>query len=157
MARLAAALVVIGSVTLAACDGEPARGADAAAPGAGAAEASAPPTDVPVDAASGSEEALPAFAELYPGADVSQPLVSADGASGPGGMTAFTTDASPEAVIDFYRQRAESAGLTSQTALNQGETRAYGAVGEAGATVQVVAGPGENGVTSVQLTWSAGR
>ncbi|MNO07877.1 hypothetical protein D3C81_2302640 [compost metagenome] len=70
----------------------------------------------------------------------------------------FTTDAAPDAVVAFYRQRAEAAGLAPVMAMNQGEARAYGAAArkENGATLQVVAAPGEGGLTSVQLTWSAG-
>ena len=66
--------------------------------------------------------------------------------------------AAPDAVVAFYRQRAEAAGLAPVMAMNQGEARAYGAAARTanGATMQVVASPGEGGLTSVQLTWSAG-
>ena len=57
----------------------------------------------------------------------------------------------------FYRQRAEQAGLASIMAMNQGEARAYGAAArDRRASLQVVAAPGEDGLTSVQLSWSAG-
>ena len=61
-------------------------------------------------------------------------------------------------MIDFYRQRAERAGLSPIMAMNQGEARAYGASArtDKGASLQVVAAPGEDGATSVQLSWSGG-
>lgn len=100
----------------------------------------------------------PAFAALYPGATMDAPAITASGASGPGGIATYTTDADPDAVIAFHRDRAEAAGLSSAMAMNQGEARAYGAASpESGASLQVVASATEEGPTSVQLSWSAGR
>ena len=100
----------------------------------------------------------PGLAALYPGAQTDAALVTASGPDGPGGIVTFTTDATPDAVIDFYRQRAEKAGLFPIMAMNQGEARAYGASArtEKGASLQVVAAPDEDGLTSVQLRWSDG-
>ena len=71
----------------------------------------------------------------------------------------FATEAEPDAVVAFYREHAEAAGLTSVMGMNQGDARAYGAAGAQpnGASLQVVASPGETDRTSVQLTWNAGR
>ena len=79
--------------------------------------------------------------------------------AGPGGLVTFTTPASPDDVVAFYRERAEAAGLRSVTGMNQGEARAYGAAGDRvdGPSLQVVAAPTEAGDTSVQLSWSAGQ
>ena len=121
--------------------------------------ASAPAADVePAPAAAASIDGAPAFAALYPGAQADGPAAVANGPTGPGGLITFTTDAVPDAVVAFYKQRAEAAGLSPVMAMNQGEARAYGAAArkENGATLQVVAAPGEGGLTSVQLTWSAG-
>ena len=87
-----------------------------------------------------------------------QPL-AAGGEAGPGSLVTFTTTASPDEVVAFYRERAEKAGLRSVAGMNQGETRAYGAAADAvnGASLQVVATPTETGETSVQLGWSAGQ
>ena len=99
----------------------------------------------------------PAFATVYPGAVVEGEPVTADGAAGPGGLLTFGTDASPETVVSFYRQRAEAAGLASMMSMNQGDTRAYGASDAAsGARLEVVASPQAQG-SSVQLSWSAGQ
>jgi hypothetical protein len=85
-------------------------------------------------------------------------VIRPPGPTGPGGLITFTTDAAPETVVAFYRQRAEAAGLSPVMAMNQGEARAYGAAArkDKGASLQVVASPGESGLTSVQLSWSAG-
>lgn len=159
MLRSSVGLAALLALTLSACDdgavGQTER------PAAEAAATTSPPIDAPsVDAAgapAAATSALPPYSEVYPGATASQPAVAADGAAGPGGMVTFVSDAAPDAVVDFYRQRAEAAGLASMTALSQGETRAYGAAGDNGAAVQVVAAPDGEGRTSVQLTWSAGR
>jgi len=100
----------------------------------------------------------PDFAAVYPGGVVETPPTVAGGPAGPGGLVTFTTDAKPEAVIGFYKQRAEAAGLAPVMSLNRGDTVAYGAAEPAnGAMVQVVATAVEKAPTSVQLTWSAGQ
>mgnify|MGYP005829993181 CR=1 FL=1 len=101
----------------------------------------------------------PVFATLYPGAALDEPATTATGPDGEGGLVTFHTDATPDEVVAFYRARAEEAGLISVMGMNQGDARAYGAAGGSdGATnIQVVAAPGENDQTSVQLSWSAGR
>lgn len=100
----------------------------------------------------------PAFAVLYPAATLDAPAVISDGPSGPGGFATYATQAAPDAVIAFHRERAEAAGLTSTMEMNQGEARAYGATSrDGGKTLSVVASAIEDGPTSVQLTWSAGR
>ena len=126
------------------------------APESAAAEAQTPVEPAAlVPAAPGA----PAYAALYPGAALDQPATTADGPDGQGGLVTFTTAASPDEVVGFYRARAEEAGLTSVMGMDQGDARAYGAAGgPAGAiNLQVVAAPGEGGETSVQLSWSAGQ
>ena len=131
--------------------------------------AAAPAETAPMAAAATAEPAAsaagplaapgaPAFAALYPGATMDAPAITASGASGPGGIATYTTDADPDAVIAFHRARAEASGLSSAMAMNQGEARAYGAASPGtGASLQVVASATEDGPTSVQLSWSAGR
>lgn len=96
----------------------------------------------------------PEFAALYPGAALQGDPVLAAGPDGPGGLATYLTDADPETVIAFHRSHAESAGLSSVMAMNQGEARAYGAA-KAQASLQVVAAPTPDGMTSVQVSWSA--
>lgn len=165
MKRSVAAVAVALTVGLIGCDDrseaapEPSPPAADAPAAAAAPLAEAAPSDAvsaPVGAA--SIDGAPAFAALYPGAQAAGPATVATGPTGPGGLITFTTEAAPEAVVAFYRQRAEAAGLAPVMAMNQGEARAYGAAARKtdGPTLQVVASPGEGGLTSVQLTWSAG-
>lgn len=102
----------------------------------------------------------PAFAVLYPGAAADGPPTLAQGPSGPGGILTFTTDAAPEAVVAFYRDRAEAAGLTTIASMNQSGASAYSAgdgVTGTGKLLNVVATPVENAPTSVQLSWTNGQ
>lgn len=164
MKRSVAAVAVALSVGLVGCD-ERSEAAPEAIPPAATPEnppaeavAAAPAADASVSTDAAPIEGAPVFAALYPGAQADAPATVASGPTGPGGLVTFTTDAAPEAVVAFYRQRAEAAGLSPVMAMNQGEARAYGAAARKadGASLQVVASPGEDGLTSVQLTWSAG-
>ena len=168
MKRSVAAVAVALTVGLTGCDGRsvaaPETQASSAIPEPAPAEvapvaAAAPAGDVAaMEVPAAPIDGAPVFAALYPGAQADAPTTVASGPTGPGGLITFTTEAAPEAVIAFYRQRAEAAGLAPVMAMNQGEARAYGAAARRadGATLQVVAAPGEGGLTSVQLTWSAG-
>lgn len=166
MKRILAVLALMCAAVLpAACgpNSEPPAAAEVptpAAPMAPMADAAAPAPAKPAASAAGPLAApgAPAFAALYPGATMDAPAITASGASGPGGIATYTTDAGPDAVIAFHRARAEAAGLSSAMAMNQGEARAYGAASpNSGASLQVVASTTQDGPTSVQLSWSAGR
>lgn len=165
MKRSVATVVLALSVGLAACDDRSQAAPEVESPSVPAAEparepapAAAPPVAATPAAPATAIKGAPAFAALYPGAQTDAAPVTASGPDGPGGIVTFTTDATPDAVIDFYRQRAEKAGLSPIMAMNQGEARAYGASArtEKGASLQVVAAPDEDGLTSVQLSWSDG-
>lgn len=156
-----AMVAVVMTVAIAGCDRRAAAPAETpAAPSATVATAPAG-TTAPVAPAPPSAKAIPGampeFAAVYPDSEVQgDPLIATNGA-GPGGAVTFTTDATPDTVIAFYRQRAEAAGLAMIMSLNTGDARAYGAQKQAnGASIDVIASPVE-GRTSVQLTWSAGR
>ncbi|GAW42013.1 hypothetical protein SH203_02426 [Brevundimonas sp. SH203] len=163
MLRLAAVSAVV-LFSLAGCDR-----ADAPARPSAKVETAAPEAPVPAahtdvvatteaPAPPAAADEAPAFAVLYPGAQVDGAPLTANGAAGPGGLVTFTTDATPDQVVAFYRQRAEAAGLKSVTGMNQGEARAYGAAGAAadGPSLQIVAAPSPDGATSVHMNWSAG-
>lgn len=166
-AALAAAMAMTGC-SQAAADKAPSAdaGADAAeavdtsaviaAPDARAASAATPVAPAALPAAPGA----PAFAVLYPGGSVDGPATMAQSPAGPGGILTFTTDASPDTVVAFYRQRAEAAGLTTIASMSQSGASAYsagdGAAGQ-GKLLSVVATPVDDGPTSVQLSWAAGR
>jgi hypothetical protein len=155
-----AVVAVVMTVAIAGCenraatpDGEP----DAPAPATEATPpvpaAVAPP---PSPATTPAPPVAPEFAAIYPNSEVEgEPLVAVSD-QGPGGVVTFSTDAPPDTVIAFYRERAEAAGMAMVMTLNRGDARAYGALKQAsGASLNVVASPIDN-KTSVQLTWSAG-
>jgi hypothetical protein len=162
MKRMFAAAALTATLAAAGCGQGPAQ--EAAAPDEAAADTAAraaPEAATPAAATTAAAPAAPGapvFAVVYPGGAVSGPATVAQGPDGPGGILSFTTDAAPETVIAFYRQRAEAAGLASVMAMNQGDARAYGAAAEdgSGKLLRVVATPVENGPTSVQLDWTAG-
>ena len=162
MKRTLAAAALMAALALAGCSQGTADEAPAAAEAAPAADAAAPAAAAPAVAAGAATPAAPgapAFAVVYPGGAAQGPAAVARGPDGPGGILSFTTDATPDAVIDFYRQRAEAAGLASVMAMNTGDARAYGAAASdgSGKLLRVVATPVEDGPTSVQLDWTAGR
>ena len=168
MKRILAVIAISCAAVLpAACSPRADSRASAEVPEPAAPEAAAPatpalaPSTAAAPAPAGGSAAAPgapAFAALYPDGVLDAPAVTASGPAGPGGVATYTTDADPDAVIAFHRARAEAAGLTTAMAMNQGEARAYGAAStDSGASFQVVASATEDGPTSVQLTWSAGR
>lgn len=162
MKRMLAAAALTGAMVLAGCSGAPAEEAASAEDAAvdAAATAAAPaPASAALPAAPAAPGA-PAFAVIYPGGAVEGPATMAQGPTGPGGILTFTTDATPEAVVAFYRERADTAGLTTIASMNQAGASAYsagdGASGR-GQLLSVVATPVEGGPTSVQLSWAVGR
>lgn len=161
MKRTLAAAALMAAMATAGCS-PPAEDAAPAAEAVAAEAPAAPAAAVPAAstaAAAPAAPGAPAFAVVYPGASTSGPATVARGPDGPGGILSFTTDDTPDAVISFYRQRAEAAGLASMMAMNTGEARAYGAAAGdgSGKVLRVVATPVEGGPTSVQLDWTAGR
>lgn len=168
MKRSLAAAAVVAAMVVAGCgEREP---AEVAAPaGQAAAPADAPATETAADsnraAPAGGEGVpaapnAPAFAVIYPGAELKGPATTAQGPAGPGGIVQFTTDATPEAVIAFYRQRAEAAGLKPINSMDRGDAQAYSAGDGAdgrGQLMQVIATRVEGGPTDVQLDWTTGR
>lgn len=172
MKRSLAAVVALLTVTVGACDpnGKKAGAPVGEAPvrsASSTATAGAPPVTDPLPAPVAGEApsgdvikvgGAPDFAAIYPGGMIEAPPTVAGGPAGPGGIVSFTTEAKPDAVIGFYKQRAEAAGLASVMSMNQGDSQAYGAAEVTnGATLQVVATALEDAPTAVQLTWSAGQ
>lgn len=160
---VATALVVVCGA-LAACGGDnepkaPAASETAAPAAAPEAVEAAPATNAVVTATPAAPNA-PDFAVLYPDATPVGPATMARGPVGAGGILTFTTEADPDAVVAFYRERAEATGLVTIASMNQGGARAYSAGDGANGTgklLSVVATPGEGGPTNVQLSWTAGR
>ena len=152
------------SVMLAACGDDAPTQAPANVEGAAPADTPESVDDTGADAGVVNAEPAapdaPAFAVLYPNATLVGPATLARGPSGPGGILQFTTPDTPEAVVNFYRARAEASGLNTIASMNQGGASAYSAgdgANGAGKLLSVVASPGEDGLTNVQLDWSSGR
>lgn len=152
------------SVMLAACGDDAPTKAPAdvgiAAPADAPGTPVAPRADANMASAEPAAPDAPAFAVLYPNATLLGPATLARSPSGPGGILEFTTPDTPEAVVSFYRARAEASGLNTIASMNQGGASAYSAgdgANGAGKLLSVVASPGEDGLTNVQLDWSAGR
>ena len=160
MTALLTALITAGA-GLASCDRETGSASAKVEPPSAAVEAETPAAAAPAAAPLPAGEAIegaPAFAVVYPGGVVETTPLTPVADGGAGGGVVFTSDASPDDIVDFYRRKAEAAGLASVMSMNQGETRGYGAAGApGGAGLQVVAHPVEPGQTSVQLTWTGGQ
>jgi hypothetical protein len=160
----AAALALTALVVVSGCrpkteSAPPPETADAAPAATTAAQPTPEPTSAAVaPAARPAVAGAPAYAAIYPGGELDGAPTAASGAAGDGGLVTYVTEARPDDVIAFYKERAEAAGLASTAGMNQGEARAYGASepGDAGASLQVVASPTTEGETSVQLSWSEG-
>ena len=162
MKRTLAAVALMAAMAMAGCSQAPADEAPDAAEAVAAAHAAVPAAAAPAESSAAATPAAPgapAFAVVYPGGVALGPVTVARGPDGPGGILSFTTEATPDAVVAFYRQRAEAAGLASVMAMNTGEARAYGAAAGdgSGKLLHVVATPVEDGPTSVQLDWTNGR
>ncbi len=94
----------------------------------------------------------PAFAPEYPGG-ITETSIAANETGKRGGVYAFNTADGADKVFEFYRGRAEAAGLKTQTNIEAGGARIYGAQGPAG-DISVTAAPQDQGRTHVQVTWS---
>jgi len=156
--RLALTTAFAASLTLVACgqgpsdDDTPPRDPEVTA-------AEAPETPVgDAEAAEAPPTGTPAYAVAYPGA---LPSPSEAPTTDLGGSVTFTTGDSPEAVIDFYQSKARDSGLSTVSALKQGETQAYAAVDPEGrgATLRVVAAPaeGDDSQTQVSVAWTVAQ
>lgn len=157
-AALLSALLVVGCSESGTAEAPAA--AEAAVETAAPAEAPAARGAEPAQPAQPAAAGAPSYAVVYPGGEVTRPSTVAQGPAGPGGIVEFTTDATPEAVVAFYKKRAEAAGLKPITSLDQGRVKAYSAGDGAdgrGQLIEVVATSVENSPTSVQLSWTTGR
>lgn len=133
-----------------AVDATPADGVTEATAAAGpAAPADASATPAASDA--------PEFAVIYPGGQAKGPATTARSPAGPGGILDFTTAATPDEVVAFYRERAEATGLKPINAMNREDARGYAAGDSSGRLLNVVATPVDGGPTDVQLSWSNGN
>jgi hypothetical protein len=101
----------------------------------------------------GAAGGMPAFVPQYPGGTTSTTYAAVQNGRH-GGVYAFTTADPADKVFEFYRSRAEAGGLETQTNVETGGSRIYGAQGPGG-DLAVTAAPQDDGKTYVQVTWSA--
>lgn len=158
-ARLALTPALVAVLALGACNQGTAEDETPPAP------ADAVASDTPETPAGGGEVAEapasgpPAYAVAYPGAQASP--APDEPTTDLGGSVTFTTNDSPEAVIEFYQAKARDSGLSTVSALRQGETQAYAAVDPQGrgATLRVVAAPaeGDGRRTQVSVSWTVAQ
>ena len=156
---------LVGVLTLTALSG-----CDAGAPPAEEDATAAVQPAAPVEPAAASDAAVavaaeqpalpaaggaPAFAAIYPGGTPDAPIAEGVNGDSRGGMVTYTTQATPEQVIEFYKARAVEAGLETKVALAQGPIMSYAAGDGSGADLQVIAQALPDGGASVQLSWSA--
>jgi len=156
-ARLAVSAALAASLALGAC-GQGAVEDDTAPAPAEAAAAEMPETPPRgAEAAEAAPSGPPAYAAAYPGAEFNPSGAATD----LGGSVTFTTDDSPEAVINFYQAKARDSGLATVSALKQGQAQAYGAGDpeRQGTTLTVVAAPAEDDPdrTEVSVTWTVAQ
>ncbi|WP_420472337.1 hypothetical protein [Brevundimonas sp. FT23042] len=112
----------------------------------------APSAGTPAPAAAGAPE----YAVIYPGGEAKGEATPGMSPAGPGGILSFTTDASPDQVVEFYRQRADAAGLRPINSLNSDGARGYSAGDGGNRLLNVVATPVVDGPTDVLLSWTGG-
>lgn len=96
----------------------------------------------------------PDFAPTYPGGQVQSTASGIGNAQANGGMVVFTTAASPDQVLTFYRGKALASGLKTQLDANMGAARQFAASDEAtGRGLQVIVS-GQAGASQVQVIWA---
>jgi len=107
-------------------------------------------------AAAAAASGLPDYAPLFPGAKVENTIstVSSEGGDAEGATVTYTVDVAPVKVIDFYKDRARTAGFKTQMDANMGAALMFVASDEATKRgLQVIAsGKGES--ASVVVTWA---
>ncbi|MBA3880282.1 MAG: hypothetical protein C0500_11275 [Sphingobium sp.] len=94
------------------------------------------------------------YAPAYPGGEVGASF-SGSSKDGAGGMVTFTTSDSPEKVIEFYKARAASAGLTDVTNMDINGAKMFGARDEkTGRSLSIQASIAD-GKTTAAVTYGA--
>lgn len=101
-------------------------------------------------AGQGANANMPAFAPLFPGATVESTVTTPE----KGGMVAFKTTATGQAVIDYYKKSAAAAGFKDNFNMTSGDTISYSAASEKPEhSLNVTAAKSEDG-TEVQVVWN---
>lgn len=97
---------------------------------------------------------MPDFAPVFPGAKADGAVAGLNNDKSDGGTLVYKAEATPEAVIDFYKREATAKGFKTEMDANMGAARMFAAGDEAsGKGLQVIASAAEGG-TSVQVIWT---
>lgn len=158
---ITSAMLGAATIALAACEGGNEREQVTVPGGVVTTEGSGADQSVTVEGADGQRVVLgsgasataasaPTFAQPYPGAEVQQ-SVQVPGQQG--GMLVFSTDANPDTVIAYYRERAGEAGLADGANMTMGDTRQYAAQADGQSLTVVVQPQGARSV--VQVAWES--
>lgn len=101
---------------------------------------------------------LPAGFDIYPGATVvSNTRVEHD--DGSSSSVTITSSASPEKIVDYYRDKAASAGIEISTEIRNRDAVMIGGESDSGLMLSISTSPGDDGdtVASVSLTQKKDR
>lgn len=105
-----------------------------------------------VEIGTGSNAKMPDDIPLYPGAKVTASFTG-QGKDGSGGMVSFTTTDTPDAVVAFYKQKAEAAGMAQTMNMDMNGTKSYVAANDKDKrSLTITATKGSDGTTG-QVTW----
>jgi len=108
-------------------------------------------TGAVIGAGAGATVTGPDYARPYPGSRI---VSTINAGADQGGMTVFESDANPDTIIAYYRERAEDAGLSSGASMTMGETRQFAFEGENGEGLTVIVTP-QDGRSTVNVAWES--
>jgi hypothetical protein len=96
---------------------------------------------------------MPDFAPVYPGAEIKASSATTSGEDQVGSVT-FTSTAQPQAVVDFYKQKATAAGFDTAAEANVGVGLMYAATDKASRRNLQIIVTTEGGGSTAVLSWS---
>jgi len=100
-----------------------------------------------INSGAGSASDMPDGYSLYPGASVVSTTTMSQ-ADGQGSLVIMQSDAAPDAMVRFYRQQAEAAGIDIGMGMNTNGTMMIAGESESGATFSFNASPSGDGTTA---------
>ncbi len=158
--RLVIAIAAVAALSLTACGKEPEEARPGVTVNADGYTVKSADGSATITAGSGAASAaganLPDFAPLYPGGKVEGAIagVTSENNAAQGGSVIFFTTAAPRQVVDYYRKKAESAGLSTQMDNDMGQALMFAASDDATKRgLQVIVGAKDGG-SHVTLTWA---
>jgi CDGSH-type Zn-finger protein len=105
-----------------------------------------------VEFGTGANAKMPSDIPLYPGAKVTASFTG-NGKDGSGGVVTFTTTDSPDQVIAFYKQKADSIGLAQTMNMDMGGTKTYVAASDKEKRTLSITATKSSDETTGQVTW----